>query len=77
MTKKELLKYNPPHKMILEIYEDNDEIPEDIIRLLFYSPPKEREIVIWTNAEGVRLFEEACTQWIRDNYIIGVDPYND
>jgi len=39
--------------------------------------PKEREIIIWTSAEGVRLFEDACSKWIRDNYKIGVDPYHE
>lgn len=72
MTKKELLKYNPPHKMIIDLYEDNEEIPQEVIKTL-YTKPAERKIVIYTNTKNEELWKAALEEEVsRLGLVVGI-----
>jgi hypothetical protein len=63
MTKEEVLKYCDEkslegyltHKMILEIYDDGEEVPDDIVDLICYIPTPPKEIIFFM---GAKLQEE-------------------
>lgn len=52
MTKKELLKYNPPFKMIVDLYDDEEEIPKELIKVLYYTPKPQPIIMLMSEKNG-------------------------
>jgi len=73
MTKKELLKHNPPHKIILEIYKDDDEIPKELIEILYHQPKlEERKIIIHCGVDSIQkyndMFNKAAKEFIESHY---------
>lgn len=66
MTKKELLKFDPPFRMIVDLYEDDEEIPVEIIKALYYVP-KPKPYVMLMSAEGLELFNRMCKKYYDSN----------
>lgn len=62
MTKKELIKYNPTHKMLLELYEDDEEVPNEFVELL-YSPPKPEPYMVLMSAELLELWNNTLEEY--------------
>ena len=48
--------------MILTVYEDNDEIPKEVIEELYYIP-EPKSFMIITSEEGIRLLNEAFKEY--------------
>lgn len=67
MTKKELLKFDPPFRMIVDLYGDDEEIPKGVIEALYHTP-KEREIVIWCNEKFADEFDKALKEVVENYY---------
>ena len=58
------------HLTILEIYNNTEEIPRDIIRLIIHkSKPRKYYIYCW-NIEGAKLFHEMMKD-AANNYVMG------
>jgi len=66
MTKKELMKYNPPHKMIVDLYEDNDEIPVELIKALYYVP-KPQPIIMPMGEKSLEMFNKMMKEYYDSN----------
>ncbi|MCK9446531.1 hypothetical protein M0Q50_06635 [bacterium] len=58
MNKKELLKHNPPYKMLLDIYNNDDEIPVDFIKML-YKPRSISQNIFIGNEKTIESFQKA------------------
>ncbi|MCE5225250.1 MAG: hypothetical protein LLG05_05255 [Porphyromonadaceae bacterium] len=67
MTKREALSYMEEkrkegyltHSLILEIYNDNDEIPDDILDLVCHLPEPPKNIIIFGSAAMINEFNKA------------------
>ncbi len=70
MNKQEALKHIKeqvgfvPHAAILDIYNDEEEIPEELIELqcnFLKEPPK--PLIIYTSLKGIKAFEDAFKEY--------------
>lgn len=67
MTKREVLKYCEEkakegwltHKMILELYDVEDEVPDDIIDLICHKLESPRPLIVFGSVEGLKKFNQA------------------
>jgi len=74
MTKKEAIfiakekaKYEGyiTHLLMLEIYDDDEQIPEEIFNLVCHKPTPSQPITIFLGETGIKMFEQACEDYIQ------------
>ncbi len=73
MKKAEVLKYCAEkaeegymtHLMLLEIYNDTEEIPDDMVDLICHLPEPPKQIMMYGSDEGVKQFNEAVEDFVR------------
>ena len=52
-------------ELFFEIYEDEDEIPDEIIEL-FLTPPREMPLMLYCGEEMSNKLNEACKDYIKE-----------
>lgn len=55
------------YSMLLEIYNDDEEIPEEIVDLVCYKPKASQHLIIHTNKERLKELNEALDKYINDH----------
>lgn len=59
------------HTMLLELFEDEEEISKDWLNLMCYIPSPPKPLVYITSIEGAKLFDEALKREANKNIIKG------
>ena len=64
MKKTKLLKLdkNPPFKMIIDIYKDEEDIPDELIKVL-YNKPNYQPYTIICGSKGFKEFDKAIKEY--------------
>ena len=52
------------HTILLDIYEDDEDIPEDVVHLIVHEPHKYIPITILVGEKGLKQFEECIKDYI-------------
>jgi len=74
MTKKEAIfiakekaKYEGyiTHLLVLEIYDDDEEIPKEVFDLVCHKPTPTKPIIMFSGEMGIKMIEQACEDYIR------------
>lgn len=64
------------HSMLLELFDDNEEIPDEFLELACYIPePPNTCVLYFGSLEGVKMFNQACEDFLR--YLAQVEIKDD
>ena len=52
------------HMMLLELYNDDEEIPDCVIDFICYKPKPRRDIQIFVGSEGYKMWQKATDEYL-------------
>lgn len=52
------------HKMLLEIFDNDEEIPDDLVDLICHKPEPLKSLIIYGSAEMIRQFNRAVEEFL-------------
>ena len=71
MTKREVLKYCEEkaeegyltHTLLLEIFDDHEDIPDDIVDLICHKPQRNEPTILSMGEQGIQIFNQAVEDY--------------